>query len=127
MHHSRLLASAALAIGLATSSCKKETEIQIKEVEKKFSWTEVASLYDFERIILSTGSNGQSIYLQQPGYFTRLTTQKRNQGVVVAGGRLNTDLGMRLAIGREFFAYPSSDSLLAICRNNEPINNEAYV
>ncbi|SFQ58357.1 hypothetical protein [Hymenobacter arizonensis] len=130
MHHSRVLAATlALFTCLSISSCKKETEIQIKEVEKKYSWTEVSGLIGFERIILSTGSNGQSIYLQQPYYFTRLNTLNRNQGMVVAGGILNGDLSVRLAIGREFFAYPATDSLLIICRNNEPTNNnyEAYV
>lgn len=91
----------------------------------------MSGLSGFERIILSIGSNGQSIYLsiylQQPGYFTRLTTQNRSQGMVVVGGRLPTDVAIRLDIGREFFAYPATDSLLVICRNNEPINNEARI
>ena len=118
----------ALAFAFITG-CKKEieTQIQIKEVEKKLSWTEVPGLNGFERIILSTGSNGQSLYLQQPNFFTRLTTQSRSRGMVVSGGRLPTDVGVRLAIGRDFFAYPASDSLLVICRNNEPLNYEAYV
>lgn len=116
-----------LSAGLALSSCKKETEIQIKEVEKKFSWSDVSGLSGLERIILSTGSNGQSVYLQQPSFFTRLNTQNRQRGMVVSGGRLPTDIAVRLAIGPTFFAYPATDSLLVVCRNNEPINNEAYV
>ena len=63
-----------LSAGLTLSSCKKETEIQIKEVEKKFSWSDVSGLGGLERIILSTGTNGQSIYLQQTYFFTRFNT-----------------------------------------------------
>ena len=130
MDHSRLAAAAAfLTVGCFFSSCKKEieTQIQIKEVVKQNSWTEVSGLSGFERIILGTGSNGQSIYLQQPNLFTRLNTQNRDRGMVVSVGRLPTDISVRLAIGPGFFAYPATDSLLVICRNNEPINYEAYV
>lgn len=124
LHH---VVAVFLSAGLALSSCKKETEIQIKEVEKKNSWSDVSGLGGIERIILSTGTNGQSIYLQQPNFFTRLNTQNRQRGIDVSGGRLPTDIAVRLAIGPTFFAYPATDSLLVFCRNNEPINNEAYV
>ena len=124
LHH---VVAVFLSTGLALSSCKKETEIQIKEVEKKFSWSDVSGLDGLERIVLSTGTNGQSIYLQQPNFFTRFNTQNRLRGMVVSGGRLPTDIAVRLAIGPTFFAYPATDSLLVVCRNNEPINNEAYV
>jgi hypothetical protein len=118
-----------VAFAFVFSGCKKEieTQIQIKEVEKKASWTEVSGLSGFERIILSTGSNGQSIYLQQPNFFTRLSTQNRSQGITVSGGRLPTDLGVRLPIGRDFFAYPDTDSSLVLCRNNEPLNYQFYI
>ena len=127
MSLSRLFAATLFLALAGFSSCKKETEVQLKGVVKQASWSEVNGLSGFERIILSTGSNGQSIYLQQPNFFTRLTTRSRNSGMAVSGGRLPTDIGVRLAIGRDFFAYPATDSLLVICRNNEPLNNEAFV
>ena len=127
MSLSRLFAATLFLALVGFSSCKKETEVQLKEVVKQASWLEVNGLSGFERIILSTGSNGQSIYLQQPNFFTRFTTRSRNSGMAVSGGRLPTDIGVRLAIGRDFFAYPATDSLLVICRNSEPLNNEAFV
>ena len=120
--------TASLAITLAFSSCKKETEIQIKEkeVEKKYSWSEVSSLYGLQRVILSTGSNGQSIYLQQPRAFTRYTDRRLLKGLVTTAGSFPADVEVRLPISREFFAYPETDSMLVIARNNELLNYQFY-
>lgn len=122
-----LLFAAVFALG----GCKKETEIQIKEteVDKKYSWAEVSSpfLYGLQRVILSTGSNGQALYFQQPYNFTRFSGKKPDWSDFSAAAALPTDVRVRIAIGRDFFAYPSYDSLLVIARNNEPLNYQAYV
>ena len=117
-----------LIIGLALGSCKKETEIQIKEkeVDKKYSWSEVAGLSGFERVILSTGCNGQAIYLQQPNLFTQFINQNPVRGRRAAISPLS-DVRVRLPIGAQIFAYPEEDSILTICRNNEPLNYRYYV
>lgn len=131
MNRSQLLVAAIFTAGLALGACKKEVEIQIKEteVDKKYSWSEVAGLRDWQRIILSTGTNGQALYFQQPNFFTRFSGKNPNasQKDFVSGGRLPTDVSIRLPLGREFFAYPAYDSLLVVCRNDEPLNYEAYV
>ena len=117
---------AALAFTLA--GCKKEieTQIQIKEVEKQVSWSEVPSLYGLARVIMSTGNDGQAIYLQQPNAFTRLLNQKPLKGLVTYGGAYPADVNVRLPIGRDFFAYPDADTSLVICRNREPLNSKFY-
>ena len=128
MKPSQLLVSGFFAV-VFLSSCKKEieTQVQIKEVEKVASWREVTSLYGLSRVILSTGSNGQSIYLQQPNAFTRFTDQRPLKGLVTAVGSFPTDVNVRLPIGRELFAYPESDTTLVILRNNEPLNYRCYL
>lgn len=119
--------AAFVAVCFVFSSCQKETDIQIKEVDKHYSWSEVPAFYGLQRVILSTGSNDKALYLQQPNYFTRFSGRIRGRNDFSAVGRLPSDVYVRLPIGREFFAYPATDSLLVICRNDEPLNYEAYV
>lgn len=110
-----------------TVGCKKETVIEIKEVEKQVSWREAGPLAGLQRIILSTGHDGQALYLQQPDYFTRFSGGGHPPGDFRAVGRFPTDVTIRLPIGHDFFAYPASDSLLVLCRNNNPLNYEAFL
>ena len=128
MNRSRLLVAVFFTAGLALESCKKETEIQIREtqVDKKYSWSEVPSLYGLNRVILSTGNDGQSIYLQQPNFFTRFINQNPRRGLMTSIGP-PSDVNMRLPIGAQIFAYPLTDTTLVICRNKEPLNSQAYV
>ena len=117
-----------VALVFATAGCKKEieTQIQIKEVEKQASWTEVPSLYGLSRVIMSTGTDGEAIYLQQPNAFTRLLSQKPLKGLVTTTGPLPSDINVRVPFGRDFFAYPNTDTSLVICRNREPLNSQFY-
>lgn len=121
-----LLSLAAPAFTLA--GCKKEieTQIQIKEVEKQSSWAEVPSLYGLARIIMSTGSDGQAIYLQQPNAFTRLSSLKGAKVLITTAGPFPADVSVQLPIGQDFFAYPETDTSLVICRNREPLNSGFY-
>ena len=126
MPHLRPFAGALfLVAGLLLSSCKKETQTIVREEVAKSSWTEVASLYGFERVILSTGSSGQSIYLQQPNLFTRFTSQDPLRGRNAAINPLS-DVRVRLPIGAQIFAYPEADTTLVVCRNDEPLNYRFY-
>ena len=126
----RKILPALTGLALALTACKKEVETQIQvkevEVEKKASWTEVPSLYGLARVIMSTGTDGNAIYLQQPNAFTRLVSQKPLSGLVTAAGPLPADVNVRLPIARSFFAYPDTDTSLTICRNREPLSSRAY-
>ena len=115
-----------IVLVFGTAGCKKEIETQIKEVERQASWTEVPSLYGLSRVIMSTGTDGEAIYLQQPNAFTRLLSQKPLKGLVMTSGPLPSDVNVRLPFGRDFFAYPYTDTSLIICRNREPLNSEFY-
>jgi hypothetical protein len=110
------------------ASCKKEieTQVQIKEVEKQAAWPEVSSLYGLTRVIMSTGNDGQAILLQQPNSFTRLISQKPIKGLVTAVGAFPSDVNVRVPFGRDFFAYPDTDTSLVLCRNREPLNSQFY-
>ncbi|MDO7846405.1 hypothetical protein Q5H92_08560 [Hymenobacter sp. M29] len=128
MRYPHASAAPLLAAILLLSSCKKETEIIVeKEVVKQSSWSEVPSLYGLARVILSTGSNGQSIYLQQPRAFTRFNSQAGLKGLVTTAGPFPADVEARLPIGRDIFAYPDMDSLLTIVRNNDILTSQFYV
>lgn len=117
---------AVVATAFSVVSCKKETETVIEYRDKEYSWPEVQSLFGEQRIIVSTGSDGTALYFQQPNSFTRFTGQSF-RSLQMSGGRLPTDLAIRLPIGRDFFAYPANDSLLVVCRNNDPLYYEAFV
>lgn len=122
----RLLNSSWLLVFLA-AGCRKETVVELKEIVKQASWQETGPLAGLERVILSTGHDSKALYLQQPNTFSRFSGGGRPTGDFRAVGRLPADVMIRLPIGRDFHAYPASDSLLVICRNNEPFNYEAYV
>ena len=117
-----------VALAFTLASCKKEIEIQVqtKEVEKQTSWAEVPSLYGLTRVIMSTGSDGQAIYLQQPNAFTRLSSPKAANGLTITAGPFPANVNVRLPIGRDFFAYPDTDTSLVICRNRELLNYQFY-
>ncbi|GAA4040625.1 hypothetical protein GCM10022409_28210 [Hymenobacter glaciei] len=72
---------------------------------------------------MSTGTDGQAIYLQQPNAFTRFLG---SQSLVTAAGPLPSDVNVRVPFGRDFFAYPDTDTSLVLCRNREPLNSRFY-
>lgn len=124
----QIILPALAALTFTLAGCKKEieTQIQIKEVEKQASWAETPSLYGLSRVIMSTGTDGQAIYLQQPNAFTRFLGQQPLNGLTTTAGRMPADVRVRLPFGRDFFAYPDTDTSLVICRNREPLNSGFY-
>lgn len=126
MNNSQLIAATLFAAGLFCSGCKKETEIQIKEIDKKYSWSEVIGFFGLGKVILSTGHSSRAIYLQQPNLFTRFASQNL-LGDKVSCINPVSDVRVRMAIGAQIFAYPETDTTLAICRNDEPLNYVSYV
>ena len=128
MTFARISIALFITFSVGLGSCKKETEIIVKEkeVDKQYSWNEVSNLYGLARVILSTGNNGQYLYLQQPYMFTRFIHQKSYKGLVSAVGGFPADVTVRLPISREIYAYPDTDTSLVICRNNEPLNYQFY-
>ncbi|MBF9143732.1 hypothetical protein [Hymenobacter properus] len=128
MRHSRFFFGFLLFGGAVFGSCKKEveTQIEIKEVEKQSSWAEVPSLFGLARVIMSSGTDGQNLYLQQPGLFSQFTGRSQRNGLTTTAGRYPADVRVRLPIGPSFFAYPDTDTSLVIARNREQLNNLFY-
>ncbi len=112
---------------LATA-CKKEVEkIVVQEVDKVYSWSEIKRLYGTDRVILNTGKDANSIYLQTPGMLgilsppTNPPTKKRFGYYVSAGVYLPTDVTVKIPIARDFFAFPIRDTLVQLSRTTEPV------
>lgn len=115
MRHTKFAFIALLLI----CSCKKE--IEIREVEKKFSWTESKRFSGTEKIFLSSGSDGKTIFLQQPFYFTSLSNQNEISGITVYGAGLPTNIDTRIPISPTFSAFAVSDTVLRVINNAYPI------
>lgn len=100
-------------------SCKKK--IEIREVEKKNSWAESKRFTGTEKIFLSSGSNGGTIFLQQPFFFTALINQNEFSGITVYGAGLPTNIDTRIPISSTFSAFAISDTVLRIINNTLPL------
>jgi len=113
-----------LLFALILSACKKKIEV-IKEVpvEKKTSWLEVKTFTDTRKIILSSGSNANAIYLQHPFFFTEFRSTDSINGMTSWGAALPTDVAIKLPIAPLFFATPLlvNSSVLLVKSNNAPI------
>lgn len=103
------------------SSCKKETDIQIKEVDKTYSWTEVNQLRGREKIIVGAGADAQRLYLQTPEYL----------GILAPGlapyftrslASLPTDINVRALLTPGFILHPASDTVLALFAPSTPVS-----
>lgn len=123
MHHSKLVAAVFLSAGLSLGSCKKETEIQIreKEVDKKYSWSENSRLQGSQRIILSLGTSPDGLFIQQPAYFSSLIYRGSSLDYTSYIVGLTSDLKIRMPINGRFFAAPLNDSLVAIYNSLNPV------
>ncbi len=102
-------------------SCRKKIEIREVEVEKKFSWTESKRFTGIEKVFLSSGSDGNTIYLQQPYFFTSLKNLNENLGITVYGAGLPTNVDTRIPISPTFSAFAISDTVLRVINNAYPI------
>jgi hypothetical protein len=108
-------------IFLVFFSCKKQIIIREIEVEKKYSWAEIKRFNGLEKVFLSSGSNTNAIYLQQPYFFTRFLNQYAFDGISVYGASLPENTGIRLPISATYTAVPDTDSGLRIMNNRNPI------
>lgn len=113
-----------LLLLLAFGACRKKIEV-IREVpvEKKNSWTEINRFSGTERIFLSSGTNGQALFFQQPFYFTALQNQDINNGITVYGSSLPTDVYLKIPISANFSAMPFQDSIIRIVNNYRPFSD----
>jgi hypothetical protein len=95
-----------LSLSLLLFGCKKKVEV-IKEVpvEKKNSWIEIKEFTGTEKVMLSSGSSENAIYIQQPFFFSELTSTGTN-GITSWGAGLPTDVDIRIPISSRFFATP---------------------
>jgi hypothetical protein len=110
-----------VALGLMATACKKETETVIVEVEKQVSWKEAKGLSGISRVVLSSGSDGNSLFLQSPFFFSDFNKQTGNNRSYALG--LPTDIRVRIAVAPTFLAYPLNDTLLSVCRTADPLNS----
>ncbi|AYA37312.1 hypothetical protein D3Y59_09760 [Hymenobacter oligotrophus] len=125
----RYLSCCLLGAGaLALAGCKKDPIVEIKEVEvpARRSWTEVRNLRGLDRTILSMGTDGRQLFLQQPYNFTKYWGQAP-QNLVVHAARLPSDVRVRLDLAPAFFAYPAYDSLLVVSTTAAPLTPAGYV
>jgi hypothetical protein len=105
---------------LVVISCKKRVEIREVPVDKVNSWTESKRYTGSQRIILSSGSGANTIYLQHPYFFSQI--RSLNWGDMTAfAALLPNDIGIKIPISPDFFANPFSDTLLIIKNNRFPI------
>ena len=91
------------------------------EIEKKYSWVELKQLKGTEKIILSTGSNANAIFLQQPFFFS--VVKKGNLSINAAF--LPSDITIKIPISPNYFAFPYADTSIFICNNISPFPSPA--
>lgn len=119
MRQSLLLSIAVLlAFGLSLSGCKKEIEVLVKEtkveVEKKYSWSEHLQLKGSERIVLSLGTGSNSLFMQQPTFFSSLIYRGKAVTYTTYSAGATNDLNVRVPITERFFAAPLDDSVVVV-------------
>lgn len=118
MKHKFTLFLAGLCLIVA---CEKRTEILEIPVEKKYSWVEKKRFTGTEKIFLSSGKSVNSIFFQQPYNFTALTNQNAATGITVYAAALPTDIEVRIPINSDFCAFPTSDTILRVINNAQPL------
>jgi hypothetical protein len=110
-----------IIIFISIYSCKREVEIKNIEVEKKTSWHEVKQFTGTQKIILSTGSNENAVFLQQPYFFSVV----KPAAISINAASLPTDLSIKIPISRNYFAFPYADTSVLVCNNNSPFPSAA--
>ena len=107
-------------------ACEREPEIEVREVERPVAWRPVGNLRGIHRVLMSGGTDGERLLLQSPGGISVLEHSGAN-GTTTALGRFPTDPQHRLPIGPTYFAYPASDTLLAVVLAAHPLFTPAYL
>ena len=123
--HSLVTITAALML----AACQKETEkIVVREVDKRYSWSEITRPSGTDRIILSTGQDAHSLFLQSPSLLHVLTPQPGTRLYARYGyyggafTQLPTDIAVRVPFGAAFFARPAGDTTLRLTSPLQPVN-----
>ncbi|RZL08237.1 MAG: hypothetical protein EOO62_15690 [Hymenobacter sp.] len=118
-----ILLSLGIVLTLATA-CKKEVEIQVREVPKTYSWAETPHLTGLARVILGMGKDERALYLQSPSYLGVVAPGSLGQRYFLGYlSYLPADVNVRLPIAPTFLAVPQLDTLVALIRPTEPISN----
>jgi hypothetical protein len=118
-----LLLLAAIALNL--SSCKKETDIQIKEVDKAYSWQQDRHLYGFSKVILGLGQDASSLYLHTPGVLSQLSPGVRSRPYFEnLSGRLPSDVKTRIPLAATVVAFPIADTVVTVAPYADPVDVE---
>ena len=116
-----------LAIIMTFSACKKETEIQIKEVEKTYSWKEDRHSYGLSKVILGLGQDASSLYLQSPGMLNQIlpgakvSAKPYFQNLNI---RLPSDVQIRVPLATTIFAFPWTDTVVTVAPYANAVNPE---
>ncbi len=124
----RVLFSGLLLAALLVA-CKKEVEIQIKEVDKVYSWMEIKRLYGTDGIILNMGKDANSVFMQTPVMLGILSPLKdppvknRFGYYLTAATYLPAGVDLRIPISADFLAFPVNDTLIQLTRPTEPVTN----
>lgn len=106
------------------SACKKEVEIQVREVPKTYSWAETPHLTGLARVILGMGKDERALYLQSPSYLGVVAPGSLGQRYFLGYlSYLPADVNVRLPIAPTFLAVPQLDTLVALIRPTEPISS----
>ena len=112
------------------TACKKEVEkIVVREVDKVYSWTEIKRLYGTDQIILNTGKDANSVFMQTPVMLGILSPLKnppiknRFGYYLTAAAYLPADVNLKAPISADFLAFPVRDTLIQLTRPAEPVTN----
>jgi hypothetical protein len=105
--------------------CKKEieTQIQIKEVDKKYSWSESTRFQGLQRIVLSLGATTDGLFIQQPTYFSSLVYQGNRLNYNSYLARMPSDVNIHIPINGRFYAAPERDSIVVLGSSLNPVSS----
>ncbi|MET4075960.1 hypothetical protein [Hymenobacter sp. UYCo722] len=113
------------AIILSLSACKKETEIQLKEVDKMYSWKEDRHFLGFGKVILGIGQDASSLFLHTPGILSQLSPGVRSQPYFEnLNGRMPSDVAIRVPLAATVVAFPIADTVVTVAPYADAVNPE---
>lgn len=113
------------AIVLSFSACKKETEIQIKEVDKVYSWKEDRHFLGFGKVILGIGQDASSLFLHTPGVLSQLSPGARSRPYFEnLNGRMPSDIAIKIPLAATVVAFPVADTVVTVAPYADAVNPE---
>ena len=114
-----------LAIVLSFSACKKETEVQIKEVDKVYSWKEDRHFRGFSKVILGIGQDASSLFLHTPGILSQLSPGARSRPYFEnLNGRMPSDVAISVPLAATVVAFPVADTVVTVAPYADAVNPE---